>query len=197
MTHWESETESGLHERSDIRTRIFDEFVKNNWPDNDKFQFKNANYNLENVELKKYSRPNHMYPRKMPKKGKVLPKTPLLRLFTEIPRSTLVKKTQIESWIFFKILFSEFYLMIMKFFETVHTTCVFYSFEAIVISSAGCELLLLLLKKNCENISKFRIANFLFQSDSSSQQKFLVPKVIHWLVSQKWSQWFLSTPLYH
>ena len=69
MTHWESETESGLHERSDIRTRIFDEFVKNNWPDNDKFQFKNANYNLENVELKKYFRPNHMYPRKMPKKG--------------------------------------------------------------------------------------------------------------------------------
>ena len=69
MTHWESETESELHERSDIRTRIFDEFVKNNWPDNDKFQFKNANYNLENVELKKYFRPNHMYPRKMPKKG--------------------------------------------------------------------------------------------------------------------------------
>ena len=104
VTHWESETESGLHERSDIRTRIFDEFVKNNWPDNDKFQFKNANYNLENVELKKYFRPNHMYPRKMPKKGKDLPENPLLKLnlFTEIPRSTLVKKSQIESWIFFQ-----------------------------------------------------------------------------------------------
>ena len=33
--------------------RIFDEFVKNSWPDNDKFLFKNDNYDLENVELKK------------------------------------------------------------------------------------------------------------------------------------------------
>ena len=42
-----------LPERSGRRMRIFDEFVKNSWPDNDKFLFKNDNYDLENVELKK------------------------------------------------------------------------------------------------------------------------------------------------
>ena len=80
---------------------IFDEFVKNNWPDNDKFQFKNDNYNLENVELKKYFRTNHMYPRKIPE-GLSFTKNPLLRLFTEIPKPTLVKKCEILSQIFFQ-----------------------------------------------------------------------------------------------
>ena len=59
---------------------------------------------------------------------------------------------------------------VMIIFETVQSIRVFCSFEAIEISSAGCESLLFLLKNNCEDVSKFRIANFLFQGDSSCQQ---------------------------
>ena len=85
----------------------------------------------------------------------------------------------------------------MKILETVKPICIFCSFEAIVISSAGCESLRFLLKKNCQDVSKFWIANFLFQGDSSCQQKFFVTKVIHWLVGQKRPQWLLPATLYH
>ena len=136
-------------------------------------------------------------PSKMPKKGWVLPENPLLGLFIENQGSTSAKRGQIESQIFFQNFIFRFFLMVMKFFETVHSIGVFCSFEAIVISSAGCELLLLLLKNDCENISKCRIANFLFKGDPSCQQQFLVSKVINWLVGQKWSQWLLSTTFNH
>ena len=85
----------------------------------------------------------------------------------------------------------------MKIFETVQPICIFCSFEAIVISIAGCESLLFLLEKNCEDVSKFRIANFLFQGDSSCQLHFFVTKVIHWLVGQKWPKWLLPATLHH
>ena len=66
----------------------------------------------------------------------------------------------------------------MKIFETVHTIRIFCSFEAIIVSGTGCEFLRFLLEKNCEEVSKFRIANFLFQGDSSCQQQFFVSKVV-------------------
>ena len=98
---------------------------------------------------------------------------------------------------FFLILFEKSIKSVMKIFETVQPICIFCSFEAIVISIAGCESLLFLLEKNCEDVSKFRIANFLFQGDSSCQQKFFVTKVIHWLVGQKWPKWLLPATLHH
>ena len=89
-----------------------------------------------------------------------------------------VKKSNTRANTFLNFILKKSVKSVMKFFEPVHPICVFCSFEAIIVSSAGCKFLLFLLKKNCEDVSKFRIANFLFQGDSSCQQQFFVSKVV-------------------